>query len=144
MYIILGVQLCFRRFFLKFEALFLKSHYLFMIQSTVLYVVTGLATCGRALSCFRITLSCFSWYCGRFFQCSAQTHQLRSLPIPYDGFTRVEQVIIHHTVLVPPNAEHNLGTVNIWHFWSAYSDQHLPLQPSIEKRQKKSCTAKNN
>ena len=29
------------------------------------YVLTGLATCGRALSCWRITSSCFSWYCGR-------------------------------------------------------------------------------
>ena len=31
---ILGVQLCFRRFFPKFEALFLKSDYLFMIRNT--------------------------------------------------------------------------------------------------------------
>ena len=31
----LGVQLCLRRFFPKFEALFLKSDYLFMTKSTV-------------------------------------------------------------------------------------------------------------
>ena len=36
LYILLGVQLCFRCFFPKFEALFLKRDYLFMIQSTVL------------------------------------------------------------------------------------------------------------
>ena len=46
-------------------------------------------------------------------QCSGQTHQLRSIPIPYDGFTRFKQIIIHHTEQVPSNAEHNLGTVNI-------------------------------
>ena len=28
----------------------------------------------------------------------------------------------------------------LWHFWSAYFAQHLPLQPSIEKRRKQSCT----
>ena len=33
--ILLGVQLCFRRFSPTFEALFLKSDYLFMVQSTV-------------------------------------------------------------------------------------------------------------
>ena len=32
---ILGVQLCLRRFFPKFEALFLKSDYVFMIPNTV-------------------------------------------------------------------------------------------------------------
>ena len=32
---LLGVQLCFRRFSPKLEALFLKSDYLFMIESTV-------------------------------------------------------------------------------------------------------------
>ena len=31
------------------------------------YVLTDLATCGRALSCWRITLLCLSWYCGRSF-----------------------------------------------------------------------------
>ena len=40
-------------------------------------------------------------------------HQLPSIPIPSEGFTRFQQLIIHHTELVPPNAEHNLGTVNI-------------------------------
>ena len=33
--------------------------------------------------------------------------------IPYDGLTWFQQLIIYHTELVPPNAEHNLGTVNI-------------------------------
>ena len=46
-------------------------------------------------------------------QCSAHTHQLRSIPIPCDGFTRFQQFIIHHTELFPPNTEHNFGTVNI-------------------------------
>ena len=46
-------------------------------------------------------------------QCSGQTHQLRSILIPGDRFTRFHQLIIHHTELVPPNAERNLGTVNI-------------------------------
>ena len=36
-----------------------------------------------------------------------------SMPIPYNGFTRFQQLIIYHTMLVPSNAEHNLGTVNI-------------------------------
>ena len=31
---ILGIKLCLHRFFPEFEALFLKSDYLFMIQST--------------------------------------------------------------------------------------------------------------
>ena len=48
-----------------------------------------------------------------FLQCSAQSHQFRSIPIPCDDFTRFQQFIIHHTEMVPPNAEHNLGTVNI-------------------------------
>ena len=39
--------------------------------------------------------------------------QLPSIPIPCNGFTRFQQLIIHHTQLVPLNAEHNLGTVNI-------------------------------
>ena len=46
-------------------------------------------------------------------QCMAQTHQLRSIPTPCYGFTRFQQLIIHHPELVPLNAEHNLGTVNI-------------------------------
>ena len=46
-------------------------------------------------------------------QCSAQTYQLCSIPIPCDDFTWFQQLITHHTELVPPNAEHNLGTVNI-------------------------------
>ena len=46
-------------------------------------------------------------------QCSAQTHQLRLIPIPRNGCTRFQQFIIHHTELVPSNAEQNLGTVNI-------------------------------
>ena len=29
-------------------------------------VLTGLATCGRTWSCWRITFSCLSWYLGRF------------------------------------------------------------------------------
>ena len=46
-------------------------------------------------------------------QFSAQTHQLRSIQIPCDSFTQFQQLIIHHTELVPQNAAHNLGTVNI-------------------------------
>jgi len=34
-YYLLGVQPCFRRFSLKFKALFLKSDYVLMIQSIV-------------------------------------------------------------------------------------------------------------
>ena len=30
------------------------------------YVLTGLAKCGGVLSCWRITLSCLSWYCSHF------------------------------------------------------------------------------
>ena len=52
------------------------------------YVLTDLATCGRALSCLRITLSCPSWYCGSF-----------------SFNARLKRI--------PPNAEHNLGIVNI-------------------------------
>ena len=53
-------------FFPKVEAIILIGDYLFMIQSTdARYVLTVLATCGRALSYWRITLSCLSWYCGR-------------------------------------------------------------------------------
>ena len=48
-----------------------------------------------------------------FLQCSAQTHQLHSIPIPCNGFTRFQQLITHYTELVPSNAEHNLDTVNI-------------------------------
>ena len=33
-----------------------------------------------------------------------------------------------------------ISKLPVWHFWSAYFDQHLPLQPSIEKWQKQSCT----
>ena len=44
-------------------------------------------------------------------KCSAQTHQLRSIPIPCDGFSWFQQLIIHHTELVSRNVEHNLGTV---------------------------------
>ena len=39
---------------------------------------------------------------------------LCSMPMSCVDFTRVKQLIIYHTELVPPNAEHNLGTVNIW------------------------------
>ena len=47
-------------------------------------------------------------------QCSVQTHQLRSILTPCNGFTRFEQLTIYHMGLLPPNSEHNLGTVNIW------------------------------
>ena len=47
------------------------------------------------------------------FQCSAQTHQLRSIPIACDCFSRFYQFIIHYAELVPPNTEHDLGAVNI-------------------------------
>ena len=44
------------------------------------YVLTGLATCDRSLSCWRITLLCLSWYCDRFsFNVRLK---LRSIPIP--------------------------------------------------------------
>ena len=33
-----------------------------------------------------------------------------------------------------------ISKLTVWHFWSAYFDQHLPLQPSIDKRRKQSCT----
>ena len=51
-------------------------------------------------------------------QCPPSTHQLRSMLILCDGFTRFQQLIIHHIDLLPLNAEHNLGIVNIW------SDRH--------------------
>ena len=52
-------------------------------------VLTTFATWGRALSCCKITLSCLSLYLRPFvFQCSAQTHQLRSIPIACDCFRR--------------------------------------------------------
>ena len=50
------------------------------------YVLIIFATWGRALSCCKITLSCLSLYC--VFQYSAQTHQLRSIPIACDCFGR--------------------------------------------------------
>ena len=43
-------------------------------------------------------------------QCSTQTHQLRSISIPYDGFTWLQQLIIE---LLPPNSENNLSTMSI-------------------------------
>ena len=46
-------------------------------------------------------------------QGSAQTHKLHPIPVPCNGFTRFQKLIIHHTELVVPNIEHNLGTVNI-------------------------------
>ena len=46
-------------------------------------------------------------------QRSAQTHQLRLIPIMCDGYTRFQQIILHHIELAPLNAERNLGTVNI-------------------------------
>ena len=42
---------------------------------------------------------------------SISTFQLRSIPIPCDGFARFQQFIIHRAA--PPNAEHNLRTMNI-------------------------------
>ena len=51
------------------------------------YVLTIFATWGQALSCCKITLSCLSLYCDRL-SFSAQTHQLRSIPITCDCFSR--------------------------------------------------------
>ena len=33
-----------------------------------------------------------------------------------------------------------MSKLTVWHFWFVYFDQHLPLQPYIEKRRKQSCT----
>ena len=74
------------------------------------YILTGLVTYGGAFSCFVLSLLVLWPF---LLQCSAQTHQLPLIPICCDGFTRFQQLIIHHTKLVPPNAEHNFGTVNI-------------------------------
>jgi len=46
-------------------------------------------------------------------RCSAQTHQLKSIPISCNGFVRLEQLVIHDTLLIPPNTEHNLGAMDI-------------------------------
>ena len=61
------------------------------------YVLTGLARCDQALPCSRITFSRLFWF----------------NTIPSNGFTRFQKFRTDHTELVPPNAEHNLGTVNI-------------------------------
>jgi len=46
-----------------------------------------------------------------FFQCSAQAHQLKS--ITYDGFGRLEQFVVHDTLLIPPNTEYKLRAMDI-------------------------------
>ena len=57
-----------------------------------------------------------------------QTHKLRSIPIPCDGFTRFQQLIIQRTELGPPNADYNIdmssvvalvtaGRVRPWSVW---------------------------
>jgi len=35
------------------------------------------------------------YLCSFFFQCSTQMHQLKSIPIPYNGFVRFEQLVMH-------------------------------------------------
>ena len=37
-----------------------------------------------------------------------------------------------------------LSKLTVWHFWSAYFDQHLPLQLSIVKWRKQICTPNNS
>jgi len=48
-----------------------------------------------------------------FLQCSAQAHQLKSIPITYNGFFRLEQHVVHDTQLILSNTEHKLGVMDI-------------------------------
>jgi len=46
-----------------------------------------------------------------FFQCLAQTHQLKSISIPCNDIVSLEQLVVHYTLLAPPNIEHKLGAI---------------------------------
>jgi len=48
-----------------------------------------------------------------FFQRSAQTHQLKSISISYNGFVKLEQFVVCDILLIPPNIEHKLGAMDI-------------------------------
>ena len=117
---LLGLQLCCHRFFQNLRLDFQKvitylwfkvlygetsgeyggwsktSHFIVSI-----YVLAGLATCGRALSCWRITLSCISWYCG-CFSFNARLKRIKCVEYrsPVMVSLRFQQLIKHHTVLV--------------------------------------------
>ena len=48
--------------------------------------------------------------------------------------TQFQQLIIHNTKLVPSNAAHNFGTVNVW---SGQEDYRQESQQAIERCSKK-------
>ena len=145
-------QLYFRRFFPKFEDLFLKKWLPIYDSKFIPLLATTFSMCHRSkqmvvgkcnvwrvrwvrqylpFQCYQV---CLDRSCDMsptivmlednfavsllvlwpfLLQWSAQMYQLHSILIPYDGFTWFLQIIIHHTELVPPNAEHNLDIVNI-------------------------------
>ena len=42
------------------------------------------------------------------------SNQLSSVTLSRDRFIRFKQLIVDHTTLIPPNAEHKLGSMDIW------------------------------
>jgi len=45
-----------------------------------------------------------------FFQCSVQTHQLKSI---CNDFVRLEQLVVYDILLIPPSTKHKLGAMDI-------------------------------
>ena len=70
--------------------------------------LTGSATCGRALSWTKISLSTFGLPLPLFFQFLIQFHQLLFIASRCDRLTRLQQFVVYHTFLIPPNAYHHL------------------------------------
>jgi len=78
------------------------------------YFFTTLATWDRALSWRRITLSCFCSYSSRFSR-NARLKRINCSRYrsPVMETTRFQQLIVNKTLLVPPDTEHDLRTINV-------------------------------
>jgi hypothetical protein len=55
-----------------------------------------------------------------FLQSSIQTDELQLEHIPSDCFSQFQEFVIDEATLVPPEAQHNLGSVNT-SFWCRWS-----------------------
>ena len=75
--------------------------------------------------CHGAKLVCHDVWCtlAAFSQCLDPFYQLLFIANSCDRFTRIQQLVVYHTFLIPPNTQHHLFTINFafWHWWTWYT-----------------------
>jgi len=77
------------------------------------YLFMTLATWGRALSWRRITLLCLCSSSGRFSRNARFKRINCSRSLVMESPDSIQQLIVNKTLLVPPDTEHDLRTMNV-------------------------------